>query len=585
MSKINSIITQIDYVKINRNFDIVKVVNKNKKSTYYISDIPYSNALSVAFETEAVMYVLYPKGGYDSDTFSNEVGSKVYSHELISPKEIEKHMLIRLFMNRINNFLDNKLSFNNLAGKLFFYDLKSMKESGFTAYRVEIKKEKYVNDSLYLTISAQSFIHKTREEMEKFKNWQTLYTFSDVEHNFLRKAFKEENEGYIQKGFSTHPVKSVFMNLPKQDDLDNDKFDSSHKVYFYHHTIDLFNEQNKGYMQIAYNDVPSEKIGQLSKTKRIEQIVYEKATETTVNFINKVGEDEFTNLLVDNLSQIFKEVKVVKEPIQNELNLVLIHEKDYYDGKIDPHQEVDKSIPCQHLVYENIKMHSKIKEKKDGEIKYSPSLLNAIKELFIKYDILVNKSITIEDWTDRAYICDFSFSCVQDNYVYTLVIQPNGILNYKEPVLLDESEYKDYFIDSKADYLVISPAGDINTIKRTDVITIPSREAMLNSSRAKLILNTYYSGVFDLYVHKIDGDIYYSCGTDNWRYQQDIIKAVHLYKVNDFGNKNLYEDLMNLCAVSFINQQGPSVLPYPFKYLREYIAINAVEKEETESKE
>lgn len=576
MSKTNFLVPQIDYAKINRDFDIVKVVNGNNKSMYYVADYTYDNALSVTHETGAVMYILYSKGGYNPDVFSNEIGSKVYSHELISPKELEKHMLIRLFMNRINNFLDNKLSFNNLAGNLFFYDLSSMKKSGFKAFKVEIQKEKNVDDMLYLNIVTMPFIYKSREELEKYHVYKTLYTFSDVEHNFLRKATKDEQEGYIQKGFRANPAKSKFMVLPKKEDIENEVFNTSYKVYYYHHTIVLFNEYNKGYIQLAYKDVPSVK-SKLPSPQKIDQIVYRKALQSSIYFVNKVGEDELTSLLEENLSQLFKTVNIVEEPVENELNLILVHSPEYYEDEDDPYKETKKHIPCQHLVYEKLNLHTSVKEK-NGEIKYSPSLLNSIKELFIKYDILVNKRITIEEWTDRAYICDFSFTCVQEELVYTLDIQPNGCLYFKEPVLLKESQYKDYLEDSKADYLVISPAGDMNTIKRTEGIIIPNEEAIKTTSKANIIKDTVYDGVFDLHMHNIDGNIFYSSGMDNKLFKFEIKNAVHLYKVNDFGYRNLYEDLMRLCAVSFINQQGPSVLPYPFKYLREYISMNTINK-------
>lgn len=568
MSKFNFLMSKINYAKIAKDFDIVKVVNGNNKSMYYVSDYSYANSQSIAYETGSVMYILYEKGGYNEEVFSNEIGSKVFSHNLVSPKEIEKQVLIKLFMNRLNNFLDNRLSFNNLAGNLFFYDESTIRKKSFRAFKVEIKKEKHANDMLYINIAATKFVRTTREEMLMYKTYNTLYTFSDVEQKFLRKATDDENEGYINKGFKTNPTKSDFMVLPKKQDLENEEINTSHKVYYYHHTIALFNEMNSNYIQLAYMEAPSYKLD-LKSPEKIDSVILSKAQKETLYFINMVGDDEITDKLVDNLCHIFSNVKYSDTPIKDKLNLILIHEPEYYEEGKDPHQNTDKSIPCQHIVYERLDTHTNDYNDK-GELKIKPSLLTTLKELFIKRDI-INQKITIEDWKKRPYICEFRFVALNNDKVYTMDIQPNGDLSFNNPVELSNSEYFEYFNNSSADYLMVSPAGDINTIKKTEGIVLPSEEALFTSSKTNLIKDSLYDGVFDLHAYKIDDTMYYSSGINNRNYQFDLKKAVHLYKIDNYKYKNMYQDLMNLCAVSFINQTGPSVIPYPFKYLREYI--------------
>ena len=576
MSKLNFIMSKISYAKIAKDFDIVKVINGNNKSMYYVSDYSYTNSQSIAYETGAVMYILYEKGGYNEEVFSKEVGSKVFSHSLVSPKEIERQVLVKLFMNRLNNFLDNRLSFNNLAGSLFFYDESTIKKKGFRGFKVEVKKEKHANDMLYINIAATRFVYITKEEMLKYKTFKTLYTFSDVEHKFLRKASDDEDEGYINKGFKSNPTKSDFMVLPRKKELENDEINTTHKVYYYHHTIALFNEINANYIQLGYMEVPSYK-SDLKSPEKIDSIILSKARKETLYFINTVGDDEITNKLVDNLCNIFSKVKYSDAPVKDELNLILIHEPGHYEEGTDPHQNVDRSIPCQHIVYERLDTHTNDYDE-NGELKIKPSLLTALKELFIKRDIIKQK-ITIEDWKKRPYICDFRFVALNNDKVYAMDIQPNGDLYFENPTAISDSEYQDYFKDSNADYLVVSPAGDINTIKKTEGIVLPSEEALFTSSKTNLIKDSLYDGVFDLHAYKIDDTMYYSSGINNKNYQFELRKAVHLYKIDNYQYKNMYHDLMNLCAVSFINQSGPSVIPYPFKYLREY--INMISNEPT----
>lgn len=50
-----------------------------------------------------------------------------------------------------------------------------------------------------------------------------------------------------------------------------------------------------------------------------------------------------------------------------------------------------------------------------------------------------------------------------------------------------------------------------------------------------------------------------------------IPKASLLYKVDIENGENIFEGLLNTLSVSFVKYNSYTVLPYPLKYLNEYI--------------
>ena len=52
-----------------------------------------------------------------------------------------------------------------------------------------------------------------------------------------------------------------------------------------------------------------------------------------------------------------------------------------------------------------------------------------------------------------------------------------------------------------------------------------------------------------------------------------IIRAPHLYKIDVIAGQNIMGEILATLSVTFVKYKSFTVLPYPIKYLNEYIAM------------
>jgi hypothetical protein len=52
-----------------------------------------------------------------------------------------------------------------------------------------------------------------------------------------------------------------------------------------------------------------------------------------------------------------------------------------------------------------------------------------------------------------------------------------------------------------------------------------------------------------------------------------MIRAPHLYKVDAISGENIMTDILSTLSATFVKYKSFTVLPYPVKYLNEYILM------------
>ena len=77
----------------------------------------------------------------------------------------------------------------------------------------------------------------------------------------------------------------------------------------------------------------------------------------------------------------------------------------------------------------------------------------------------------------------------------------------------------------------------------------------------------------DINLYETNGKNFYSVGIQGYGMQTSIPKASHLYQVDVIEGQNFIEELMQTMAVSFVKYKSFTVMPYPIKYLNEYILM------------
>ena len=208
--------------------------------------------------------------------------------------------------------------------------------------------------------------------------------------------------------------------------------------------------------------------------------------------------------------------------------------------------------------------------------------------MIIKDDIIHRKSISLDEWSSFGFKTNFIFGKERDGIHYFLIVRPDGSFEFKKKIN-NLQPFKDKILDKCSDFLtnnkgkekiVISDSiGNTIIISRTSMFMLPNKElfTLPAISRGKEAREQYLSGVTDINLYDFNNESFYSVGIRGNGMQTTIPKASHLYQVNVIEGQNFIYDLLATMAVSFVKYKSFTVVPYPIKYLNEYILMETKE--------
>lgn len=121
--------------------------------------------------------------------------------------------------------------------------------------------------------------------------------------------------------------------------------------------------------------------------------------------------------------------------------------------------------------------------------------------------------------------------------------------------------------------------GKINIIKGTEQFTLPELfaiESQLlsgnNKLRGKEKRDELLTSCLDIKCFENDGEIYYFVGEIGEGMRSSISHSANIRKIVRYKDApDFFEKLLPLMSVSFVKNGQLTVIPFPFKYLREYI--------------
>ena len=122
-------------------------------------------------------------------------------------------------------------------------------------------------------------------------------------------------------------------------------------------------------------------------------------------------------------------------------------------------------------------------------------------------------------------------------------------------------------------------SGNINIIKDTGWFTIPEindiKSELINGNtklRGKVKRDELLSSCLDIKMFDDKQSKYYFVGTIGNGMRYLVNRAANIRKIEPFDDSELiFEKLLPLMNVTFVRNGQLTVLPFPFKYLREYI--------------
>lgn len=591
--KTNKIKYSLDKNMLSKEYDVfqIRITKSHFKSGAYIIDAPLINngVCSVLFKSGKEFYVLMKHNDNnlsdlravlkDADDFDYITLSK------LQPTTLGDEIVIQLLLNSLGSYNSSILKFNNLTGHLYCFHpnwlVKSKKSDTATVLKVpclEVKLSKNFRLNLEVhTFSSELLKSKIEFKRKRFEEYPQ-YVFSA--HNTLRRKI----DGDTDKVFIMRQTKNAKTEIPFLDIQSIEKFNQS-KMGILSSVIESFNNNFKNIANIEFEDIAQYEAVDYTRTvaKENSKIVSDLLSSKPVKIVDCI-DDDYSKVFCENIKQLLFDkygitANIGKRISKDCLNIRLIHNAAYYIDCEDEHKTFDDAA-VQHITFEDFSESSKF------------AISTVIHELLIKDD-LKNGKITLYNWVNLNFNKDVSFGIedVNDDVpkYYFMTIHPDGRFNISEQTLnlFEETEYNQYvdiFENAKINSeniqgLIKDEDGNINIIKDAGWVTIPeidNLKAELSSGNTKLRgkekREELLQSCLDIKLFNSNGYQYYFVGTIGNGMRWTVNRAANIRAIEPYEDSELmFKKLLPLMNVTFVRNGQLTIVPFPFKYLREYI--------------
>lgn len=592
MIRTNRLECSVDVAAIAAKYDFIRIETTESylKSGALMLDAPLleNNTCAVRFDSRKSLLVMMNRDEGNKAKLK-QVISKIEGFDCITIKtvdisEVKKFELIQLLLNALSRYDLPELSFNNLTGHLYCFHPKWIKKSKGVIWQVPCM-EMRISEEMILSLNIRTFTSGKLQKDITFKKKKyhdyPKYVFSS--RNTLRRKLADDKEDeFILRQLNGEKSDVGFLDTKSLEAFKATKMGVLSSV------VDSFNESYEGLAHVEFaQENPSECIDHDLKAKKENKKAVEHALKLPIRLVDKVN-DEHSQDFLKRVQSVLKENWNIEAAIgpnvsKKSLNVVLIHDVDYYENMDDPHSR-NYDATVQHITH----------EKYDGDSKFAAESI--IHELLIKED-LRNGKISLFDWAHFNAGGDIAFGMkyVDDEEsprYFFMLIHPDGSFEIDEQVndLFSQSRYSACMeIFDKADSakenvkgVVMNSEGYINVIKDTSWITIPEilaikkeLESGNNKLRSKAKREELLSSCLDIKSFRIDGTLHYFVGIIGEGMKYAIHNAANIRSIVPYGGApEFFEKLLPLMNVSFVKNEQLTVIPFPFKYLREWIKMH-----------
>ncbi|WP_157559982.1 hypothetical protein U8527_08615 [Kordia algicida OT-1] len=655
LCKTNKLVIQINYSQLLTDYSIVKfstTENYIKYGALILDEVGLKlSAKSIVFERGKSFYVLFDKNFISNiDLFKQlekiEDGDKLSFKilDLNETKKIKQHSITQLVVNSIATPKHERLTYNNLTGKLYLFNTNHLriskskdKEQIFKIIGLEF----YIDPNSCLQLNVKTFsnllLNKSMDFSKKKMSAYPKYTFVHST-NTLRRILPSEKVSIDNQYILKQSIKKGTIeksNIPFLDFSNLKEFKNS-KIGILNDILNTINQKLSNYLQLDFKGT------NIDHTIRHSNLFDFNNFDEDILLIDGI-KDDYSNEYLESIKTELKKIipnsriKVSKAEDKYSFNIKLIHNKSFY-LKYE-HKDVYKpSLYIQHITLEDFKTNSKA------------SLKAIVKELVIKNDINKNQ-VSIIDWSSFNFENNWIFGIRDKTDFYFLTIEPNGKIEFEkfESDLFNQNEYDElcdiYNENTNIEFIVKDDIGNVNIITRTNNYTIPeyqkissilekesreisitksqvinavnqvfdkekaseyetqiislenwNKDSLLNCFKNRIekkkvvekiqkdtgeILKSYFrdktryeilDSQLDIHSFKQDNSYYYFVGIKGKGIQQTISRASVIREITVYKNSEyIFDKLLPLMNVDFVKNGDLTVLPFPIKFLREWI--------------
>lgn len=607
--KINRVVAKIDYEKIDEKYDFFEIA-ETREGKYFefsaslLDDLAMDKAIcAVQFHGGKKVYVMMKKDDKNLERVKTakdkSKDAEYLACDSVPVGSIEDYRLIQLFLNGLFRSEHPLLSYNNIGGHLYCFHPKWIKQTKGVVWKIptlDVKINWQKNLSLDVcTFSELKLLIKHAKSNEEKAKIYDKPRYVCISNNTMRRKLEGDSIlEYVIGSAGGSKINIPFIKLWPAATFPESKMGILSNI------VEKFNRDFGEMVSIDFATIENYQSIDFSKEIEIENksAIESALSHTPIKILDEINDDEYESK--EKCKDIQREIAlkyklnatIGKRPDKDAINISLIHEPEYYEstGKPDPHQKKYEGISIQHITLQN------------GMECLSDSISTIIQNALVKKD-LVNEKISLFDWAKVGLTEMISFGYADKipntknlyNY-YVMEINPDGSFKIKtlENNAFDNKEYQkwsDIFERTKIEKrpkeepvegIIRDAVGNINVIRSSDKITLPDFEKIkaevdngaTNIKRAGTF-EEFYSGCMNIKMFEDCGKTYYCVGRKDKNPLLSIPRAVNIREIQSYdGAPILFEKLLPLMSVEFVRNGQLTVLPFPFKYLREWVDMN-----------
>ena len=591
--KTNQLTYTFDKELFSKNYDIfcIRTSEKHFKNGAYIIDAPLlsNNVCSVLFKSGREIFVLMKSNGSNKSLLKNAIlkenGADRITISQVTPNSLKDDIVFQLMLNSLGNYESPLLKFNNLTGHLYCFHpnwlIRGRKSEADVVFKVpclelRLSSEFRLNMEVH-TFTSELLRNKIEFKKKKFDEYPK-YIFSA--HNTLRRKLKDD-VGY---SFIMRQTKNAKTEIAFLDIQNIDRFNQS-KMGILTTVLENFNDRFSSIAHLDFESITDYKALDYTRSVANEnkQAISDLLSIKPIKIVDCI-DDKYSKIFCKEicdllLSKYGIKTSCGKRVAKDHLNIRVIHNAAFYADSDDPHR-IFNDVAVQHITFEDFSECSEF------------AISTVIHEMLIKAD-LVKLKISLFDWNSLGLKDDIDFGIeVTDEqntkYIF-MTIHPDGTFNISEQTLnlFEANKYNqcvEIFENAKMNSVKVhgiirDALGNINIIKDTEWFTIPeiySIKAELANGNTKLRgkekRNELLSSCLDIKMFNDGVSEYYFVGTIGNGMRWLLNRAANIRKIEPFEDSILmFEKLLPLMNVTFVHNGQLTIIPFPFKYLREHL--------------
>ena len=591
--KTNQLTYTFDKEVFSKNYDIfcIRTSERHFKNGAYIIDAPLlsNNVCSVLFKSGREIFVLMKSNDANilllKDAILKEDGADRITISQVASNSLKDDIAFQLMLNSLGNYESPLLKFNNLTGHLYCFHpnwlIRGRKSEADVIFKVPCLELK-LSPAFRLNMEVHTFTsellrNKIEFKKKKFEEYPK-YVFSA--HNTLRRKLKDDT-GY---SFIMRQTKNAKTEIAFLDIQNIDRFNQS-KMGILSTVVENFNDRFSSIAHLEFESITDYKALDYTRSVANEnkQAISDLLCIKPIKIVDCI-DDEYSNIFCKEICDLLFSKYGIKASCgkriaKDHLNIRVIHNAAFYADSEDPHRVFDE-VAVQHITFEDFSECSEF------------AISTVIHEMLIKDD-LVKQKISLFDWNTLGLKeeIDFGIEVTDEQntkYIF-MTIHPDGTFNISEQTLnlFEATKYNqcvEIFENAKMNSekvhgIIRDELGNINIIKDTGWFTIPeihSIKAELANGNTKLRgkekRDELLSSCLDIKMFNDSVSEYYFVGTIGNGMRWLINRAANIRKIEPFEDSILmFEKLLPLMNVTFVHNGQLTIIPFPFKYLREYL--------------